>query len=131
MLFIGFRYVKSKKSTGFVSFIAAISMLGIALGAYPIGQFIGAPILGIISDKKGRKNVLQLSLWGTLAGYVLTLFMLKDINSYLTNQNQSSLPVGIIDCIEAGLVAMKIDESRKTGKVIDLTETWKSLDSVL
>ncbi len=31
--------------------------------------------------------------------------------------------------MEAGLVAMKIDEARITDRVINLTETWKKFDS--
>jgi hypothetical protein len=55
--------------------------------------------------------------------------MLKDINDYLNNNSSDSLPVGVVDCMEAGLVAMKIDEARTSNKIIDLTETWKKLDS--
>jgi len=33
--------------------------------------------------------------------------------------------------IEAGIIAMKIDESRKTGKIIDLNDSWDKLDSNL
>ena len=54
--------------------------------------------------------------------------MLKDINQHLTNSDKINLPVGVKDCIEAGVVAMKLDESRKTGKIIDLTSTWNRLD---
>ena len=57
--------------------------------------------------------------------------MLKDINEHLVNSELSTLPVGVIDCMEAGLVAMKIDESRKTNKIVDMTETWKILDSYI
>ena len=57
--------------------------------------------------------------------------MLKDINDHLTNSKLSSLPVGVIDCMEAGIVAMKIDEARKSGKVIDLSPTWNNIDSIL
>ncbi len=57
--------------------------------------------------------------------------MLKDINEHLVNSELSTLPVGVIDCMEAGLVAMKIDESRKTGKIVDLTSTWKNIDNIL
>ena len=38
---------------------------------YSICQFIGAPILGIISDRFGRKPVLALSQLGSVAGYLL------------------------------------------------------------
>ena len=32
--------------------------------------------------------------------------MLKDINQHLTNNNKTNLPVGVKDCIEAGIIAM-------------------------
>ena len=57
--------------------------------------------------------------------------MLKDINQHLTNLEKINLPVGIKDCIEAGIIAMKIDESRKTGKIVDLSPTWEKIDYIL
>ena len=56
--------------------------------------------------------------------------MLQDINKHLLNSG-IALPVGVKDCIEAGIVAMKIDESRKTGKIIDLTDSWNKLDGTM
>jgi DHA1 family tetracycline resistance protein-like MFS transporter len=38
---------------------------------YSICQFVGAPILGAISDRKGRKPVLAFSQLGSAAGYLL------------------------------------------------------------
>ena len=57
--------------------------------------------------------------------------MLKDINNYLINPTSINLPVGIIDCMEAGLVAMKIDEARLLNRIIDLTDTWKKLEGLV
>ncbi|MCE5316865.1 MAG: MFS transporter [Parachlamydia sp.] len=37
-------------------------LLGITLSAYPLGQFIGSPLLGALSDDYGRKRLLALSL---------------------------------------------------------------------
>jgi DHA1 family tetracycline resistance protein-like MFS transporter len=37
-------------------------LLGITLAVYPIGQFIGSPILGSLSDDYGRKKILVYSL---------------------------------------------------------------------
>lgn len=37
-------------------------LLGVLLGLYPLGQFIGAPTLGALSDRWGRKPVLLTSI---------------------------------------------------------------------
>ncbi len=37
-------------------------LLGVTCAAYPLGQFIGSPILGTLSDKYGRRNLLAGSL---------------------------------------------------------------------
>jgi len=44
---------------------------GFLIASYPIMQFFGAPILGVLADQKGRKKILTLSLIGTLIGYML------------------------------------------------------------
>lgn len=46
-------------------------LYGWLLAAYPIMQFFGAPILGALSDRYGRKPLLMLSLFGTMVGYLL------------------------------------------------------------
>lgn len=51
--------------------------LGIALAAYPLGQFIGSPILGGCSDRYGRKRLLIFSLSGSIVGYFLTALSLQ------------------------------------------------------
>lgn len=44
---------------------------GALISSYAIFQFIGAPILGAISDKYGRKPVLLLSQVGTTASWII------------------------------------------------------------
>jgi MFS transporter, DHA1 family, tetracycline resistance protein len=41
------------------------------VASFPLAQFFGAPYLGALADKIGRKKVLIYSLIGTLIGYVL------------------------------------------------------------
>ncbi|UCG24149.1 MAG: MFS transporter [Chloroflexota bacterium] len=63
------------------SFGASPLVIGLLGAAYPIMQFIGAPILGRLSDRHGRKPVLVISQIGTLIGFLMlgfatTLWML-------------------------------------------------------
>ena len=100
------------------------------------GMVEGDFVRGYLKAHDQKNNILLDENYGAAFGmikghYGADSLMLKDINDYLVNPKTSLLPVGVIDCMEAGLVAMKIDESRKTGKIIDMTETWKIFDSYL
>ena len=53
------------------SFGASASTIGLLGAAYPAAQFFGAPFLGRLSDKFGRKPILILSQVGTLAGFLV------------------------------------------------------------
>ena len=44
---------------------------GLLTATFPFFQFFGAPILGTLADKFGRKKVLRFTLVGTFVGYVL------------------------------------------------------------
>ncbi len=54
--------------------------------------------------------------------------MVDDIVAFLRGETQS-LPVGVVDALEAGLVAMALDEARINGRMVDLTETWRAFDA--
>lgn len=45
-------------------------MLGLLLCAYPLGQFLGSPVAGALSDHFGRKYVLQVTLGLTALMYI-------------------------------------------------------------
>jgi len=44
---------------------------GLMIAAFPAMQFFGAPILGALSDRYGRKPILIISMTGALFGYLL------------------------------------------------------------
>ncbi|HSF83766.1 MAG TPA: MFS transporter [Anaerolineales bacterium] len=56
------------------SFGATPLTIGILGAAYPVMQFIGAPLLGRLSDRYGRKPVLIVSQIGTFIGFLVLGF---------------------------------------------------------
>ena len=97
------------------------------------GMVEGDFVRGYLKAHEQENNLVLDEDYGAAFGaskghYGADNLMLKDINQHLTNLEKINLPVGVKDCIEAGIIAMKIDESRKTGKIVELTNTWKKLD---
>ncbi|MEJ6477405.1 MAG: Gfo/Idh/MocA family oxidoreductase [Octadecabacter sp.] len=62
------------------------------------------------------------------AHYGADHMMIDDIAAFLRGE-ADSLPVGVVDALEAGLAAMALDEARINGTMVDLTETWAEFDS--
>ncbi len=63
------------------TFNANQTTTGILIASYALMQLIGAPILGHLSDRFGRRPVLLVSVFGTFLGFLLlgfanTLWML-------------------------------------------------------
>jgi ABC-type molybdate transport system permease subunit len=62
------------------------------------------------------------------AHYGADQLMCRDIAAYLRGET-NTLPVSILDAMEAGIAALALDEARTTGQVVDLTDTWTQLDA--
>jgi len=82
-----------------------------------------------LTDARTAERLEEKSYTGTefSAHYGADEQMVTDIAAHL--QTGAALPVSVIDALEAGITAIKIDEARKTRRVIELTETWKRFDA--
>jgi len=85
-------------------FSATPITIGILQATYPLMQFVGAPILGRLSDRFGRKPILIISQIGTLAGFILLgfanslwLLFLSRIIDGLSGANMSTAQAAIAD----------------------------------
>ncbi|MBP7689094.1 MAG: MFS transporter [Thermoflexales bacterium] len=92
-------YAESFGASGFV--------VGLLIASYSLMQFIGAPILGRLSDKWGRRPVLLLSQFGTFAGFIvlglansLPLLFLGRIIDGISGANLSTAQAYISDVTE-------------------------------
>ncbi len=61
------------------------------------------------------------------AHYGADHMMVSDIVDFLRGDTDS-LPVGVVDALEAGLVALSLDEARKSGQVVDMSAVWEEFD---
>jgi DHA1 family tetracycline resistance protein-like MFS transporter len=69
------------------------TLLGILLATYPLGQFLGSPVIGTLGDRFGRKPVLLVSLALTTVCYVGIALALE----------MRSLAALMVACLCAGL----------------------------
>ncbi len=85
-------------------FSATPIVIGILQATYPLMQFVGAPILGRLSDRFGRRPILIISQIGTFAGFILLgfantlwlLFLSRFIDG-LSGANMSTAQAAIAD----------------------------------
>ena len=66
-----------------IDFSQRTIIYGFLIAAYPIMQFFGAPMLGTLADRFGRKKILSISLFGTWLGYLLIIIGILTQNIYL------------------------------------------------
>ena len=86
------------------SFGASEAVVGLLIASYSLMQFVGAPILGRLSDKWGRRPVLLLSQFGTFVGFIilgvantLALLFVSRIIDGLSGANLSTAQAYIAD----------------------------------
>ena len=65
------------------NFGASATVVGLLTASYAAAQLIGAPLLGRLSDRHGRRPVLLVSILGTAAGFLL-LGLAVPLGTFLT-----------------------------------------------
>ena len=90
------------------TFAADSFTTGLLVAAYALAQLIGAPLLGRLSDRYGRRPILLVSIFGTflgflLLGFAITLWMLfaSRIIDGITGGNLSIAQAYITDVTDA------------------------------
>jgi len=91
-----------------VGFGASDFTVGLLVSAYALAQFFGAPVLGRLSDRFGRRPILLVSIFGTFVGFLVlgfanTLWMLflSRVIDGLTGGNISVAQAYISDVTDA------------------------------
>ena len=64
---------------------------------------------------------------GQSAHYGADHMMVHDIAQFLRGTS-TSLPVGILDALTAGVAALALDQARQSRQVVDLTQVWEEFD---
>lgn len=84
------------------------------LACYPFLQLFGAPILGALSDKYGRKPILLIALVGTLIGYCLFAYAIVTHNLWLLffSRMLPGFTGGNISIIMSSIADVSTPESR-------------------
>lgn len=99
-------------------------LLGLTLATFPFFQFFGAPILGTLSDKYGRKKLLFVSLFGTFLGYLLMIVGITHNNFVLI------LISRMIDGFTGGNISVATSAISDISKPEDKTKNFGLLGAI-
>ena len=96
------------------TFGASPALVGLLLGANALAQLIGAPILGRLSDRYGRRPLLLVSIAGTAASFAL-LGLARSLPMLFVSRLLDGLLGGDISLAQAYITDVTDDESRARG----------------
>lgn len=96
------------------SFGASSTVVGLLLAANAVTQFVGAPLLGRLSDRYGRRPLLLVSLMGTVAAFLM-LGLAKSLWMLFLSRIVDGLLGGNISLAQAYITDITSDRDRARG----------------
>ena len=93
---------------------ATPAMIGLIGAAYPLGQFLGAPLIGRFSDRFGRKPLLLISIAGTFLS-LLMLGFARSIAVIMISRFLDGVTGGNITVAQAYIADVTDEKSRAKG----------------
>lgn len=93
---------------------ATPAMIGLIGAAYPLGQFLGAPLVGRFSDRFGRKPLLLFSIAGTFLS-LLMLGFARSIAVIMISRFLDGLTGGNITVAQAYIADVTDEKNRAKG----------------
>lgn len=91
------------------------SFLGILLSAMPLGSFFSGPILGTLSDQKGRRPLFIFCLSLATIGYVCSIFgiLAQSLLILILSRVIVGLADGSMGVVSAAIADLSVDETIK------------------
>ena len=90
------------------------AIIGLIGAAYPLGQFFGAPLVGLFSDRFGRKPLLLFSIGGTFLS-LLMLGFARSIPMIMISRFLDGLTGGNITVAQAYIADVTDEKNRAKG----------------
>jgi DHA1 family tetracycline resistance protein-like MFS transporter len=91
-------------------------LLGVLIGAFPLAQFFGAPLIGQFSDRFGRKRAFYITILGTAIGYTFTSISIMEssLTGLFFSRFCTGLCAGNLTLCLAAIADMSPDEKSRT-----------------
>jgi DHA1 family tetracycline resistance protein-like MFS transporter len=96
------------------TFGASPTLVGLLVGSYAAAQLIGAPVLGRLSDRYGRRPILLLSILGTFLGFLLLGFA-RSLWMLFASRILDGLTGGNISVAQAYITDVTDEKNRAKG----------------
>ncbi len=130
MVFVLFPPLLLNADYGFLpnhpSLTTKLIAMGVLYAAFPIAQLLGAPIIGELADRYGRKKIFFITIIGTVLGYFLTgiTVALKSLSLLFVSRFITGLFSGNLGLCNASIADLSPNEKQRAKNYGILTVVW-------